>query len=532
MPPTLAILAVVLMVAALIAQFLTPGEFERRDVSIKKLGTEWVAHIVRDGETLESIAVAEGSDPETLGMPSTVLPGEDVEPVPVTALVVGETVYVPRHPTETRRVVVPGTYPTLLPRDKSITDRVYHVLGSVFTAPHRGFLDKAGIIAFILIIGASFGIILATGAIDAVLHATVEKIGAAGLGWVAIPITMFVFSLCGATFGMSEEVIPFVMITIPMAFKLGYDSYTGISMSFVAAGLGFATGFFNPFTVQIAQGIAEVEVLSGWQYRVVLWIVATSIGVAYVMPYAVRVRKDPTLSPAYESDKELRARFSSATGEASGLTMRSVGVLLVLVATIVITSWGVIAYHWYLDELSGFFLAAGVLSAFVAGMPVGKAVEAFGKGASDLVGAALVVAFSAGIVQVLNDAHVMDTVLNFIASSMQGTHTVVGACLMYFFQTLMNVIVISGSGQAAMTMPIMAPLSDLIGVERQVAVLAFQFGDGFGNMILPTSAVTMSVLGIARIPWERWAWWILPLEIILTVFGCIALAIAVLTGYS
>lgn len=531
MPPTLAIIAVVLLAAAILAQLLTPGAYERREITIKKSGIQWTAHTVAEGETLDAIIEQYGGKASIVGEISDSDPAAG-KPTPVTTLSAGQIIHIPRHPTDTRKVVVPGTYkPSERPK-QTAWERTAAFCSGLCQAPFKGFVAKAEIIAFILLIGAAFGVVLATGAIDAALHATVEKLGNAGLGWIAIPVCMFTFSLCGATFGMAEEVIPFVMITIPLAFKLGYDSYVGISVSFVAAGLGFATGFFNPFTVQIAQGIAELEPLSGWQFRVGLWIAVTLVGIAYVMPYAAKVRRNPELSPAFESDKLLRARFATPAGQVPRLTLPNIGVLLVLLAVMVATSWGVIVYHWYLGELTGFFLAGGILSGVVAGLPIGKAVNAFLKGAADLVPAAIVVAFSAGIVQVLNDAQVMDTILHSIASPLEGTHTIIGAWLMFLFQSLMNLLVNSGSGQAAMTMPLMAPLSDLMGVSRQTAVLAYQFGNGFADMILPTSAVTMSVLGIARIPWERWIVWAAPLQLLLAIFGCIALAIAVLMGYS
>jgi uncharacterized ion transporter superfamily protein YfcC len=528
-PPTLAILAVILVLAALAAEFLPAGSFERVEKTIRRDGTRKVVYTVKEGDTIESIAAALLLYPEDVaairdkstGAPlaGPVLPGMELE---LTAPNTG-----------TRRVVVPGSYKRVeRPGHDTPLAVGTSVVGAIFTAPIRGFMDKGDVIAFILIVGGAFGIILGTGAVDRFLHYAVQKLGSGAGRRLVIPALMILFSFGGATFGMSEEVIPFVLITIPLALRLGYDTITGLCMSFVAAGLGFASAFFNPFTVQVAQGIAELKPLSGIGFRVGVWVAATAIGIVYTMWWAGRVLRRPELSPTYENDRAVIAGLSTtdSAGPAT-LGLRDIGVLLSLGAAIIVIMWGVIEKGWYMNELTGCFIAAGVAAAVFGGMRVGRVCETFVRGASDLTGAALIVAFSSGIVLVLRDGQVLDTILNSIAGALEGTHAGVGACLMYTFQTLLNVLVPSGSGQAAMTMPIMAPLADAMGISRQVAVLAFQFGDGFGNMIIPTSAVTMSVLGIAQISWTKWAKWILPLEAILFAFGCVALVLAVAIGY-
>lgn len=527
MPPTLAIVGAILILAALAAQILPPGQFEREERTIKKAGVQAVEYEVKEGDTLEFIAETIGDEstrPENITDAAT---GE-----PVISVTPGLIVSVPTFRTESREVVVPGSYARA---ERPGHDTVFHatadVLGQIVMAPIRGFRDKSSIIAFILIIGGAFGMILATGAVDAALREAVMRLSKSGADWLLIPVVMVLFSAGGAIFGMSEEVIPFVMITIPLALRLGYDSITGLCMSFVAAGLGFAGAFFNPFTIQIAQGIADLQPLSGIQFRIVLWVVVTGVGIAYTMRWAAKVKRRPDLSPTFESDKNLMHKFEAADGESHVFGAREWMVLTALLGAIVLIVWGVISKGWYMNELSGVFLGAGVLAALFGRLELEKAVSSFVRGASDLTGAALIVAVSAGIVRVMEDGLVLDTILNAVAGLLENTGTFVAACLMFLFQTVLNFFVPSGSGQAAMTMPIMAPLSDIVGVSRQTAVLAYQMGDGFGNMIIPTSAVTMSVLGIAEIPWEKWAKWLLPLELILLCIGFGALAIAVATGY-
>lgn len=529
MPPTLVILAMILLLAAIAAQVVPPGSYQRTQKVIRKSGETTVEYTVKAGDTMESVAAAVGDDSTHVGE----IIDKETEHSP-TVLRAGMVLLVPVHKTESRTVVVPGSF-AVTEREKfdSGVDLVVHVVGQVLMAPIRGFVNKAEIIGFILLIGGVFGMILSTGAVDLALRYAVGALSRNGADFLLIPVTMILFSAGGAIFGMSEEVIPFVMITIPLALRLGYDSITGLCMSFVAAGLGFAGAFFNPFTVQIAQGISELPPVSGLQLRLVVWVAVTALGVVYTMTWAARVKKNPAKSPTFENDRKLLAKFSAADGEHEvKLDTRHGLVLATLLGSVVLIIWGVVEKGWYINELCGVFMAAGVLSAAFGGIGLQKAAATFVRGAADLCGAALIVSFSAGILIVMQDGQILDTILNSIAGALAHAHPVTGACLMFTFQTALNFFVPSGSGQAAMTMPIMAPLADAMGISRQTAVLAFQFGDGFGNMIIPTSAVTMSVLGIAEIPWEKWAKWILPLEILLFIVGCVFLGIAVMTGYS
>ncbi|MBI1291703.1 putative basic amino acid antiporter YfcC [bacterium] len=526
MPPTLAILAVILFLAAILSQVLPPGSFKREQKTLRKAGVLMKEYVVQPGDTVESIKVTQGDD-ATADRGLMEADGK----TPLTAVIAGTTISIPVHPTGTREVVVPGTFEYQDRRTyESSGDRAFSFLGGLLMAPLRGFQDKADVIAFILLIGGAFGIVLGTGSIDILLRYAVERLAQVGATSLIIPVLMLLFSLGGATFGMSEEVIPFVMITIPLAIRLGYDTITGLCMSFVAAGLGFAGAFFNPFTVQIAQAISDLPLASGAPYRVFVWISVTLIGIVYTMWWAGKVKRDPTVSPTYENDRQLLSTYEHSH-EGTRIRASDIGVLLTLAGSIVLIMWGVVYKGWYIEELSAVLLGAGVLSAIVSRMGLTRAAELFARGAADLSGAALVVAFAAGILIIMKDGQVLDSILYWISGMLEGTHPIAGSSLMFIFQSCLNFFVPSGSGQAAMTMPIMAPLSDLMGISRQTAVLAFQFGDGFGNMIIPTSAVTMSVLGIARIPWVTWAKWILPLEAILLVAGCVFLAIAVLIGY-
>jgi len=416
-----------------------------------------------------------------------------------------------------RSEVIPGTFHEL--------DNEPQGFGAVLMAPIRGFVDAALIIGFVLLVGGVFGILQRTGAITAGISTLARAHDRSRIvRALIIPLFMTIFSLAGAVFGMSEEIIPFIIIFIPLALKIGYDSMVGVAIPFLGAGVGFAGAFLNPFTVGIAQGIAEVPLFSGLGYRFLLWIASTAIAILFVMRYASRIKKDPTLSLTYEDDIKKREKYIDEGESAeAALTTQHNRALLVFAAGILVLVWGVLARQWYIEEIAGLFLITGIAVGIVGKLKVNEITSSFASGAKDLVMTALIIGLARGILIIAKDGQIIDTMLNALASQITQWHPIVSSQFMFITQTLINFFVPSGSGQAALTMPVMAPLSDLVGVSRQTAVLAYQMGDGFGNMIIPTSAVTMGVLTLADIPWERWAKWLLPLELIFLILGLLFL---------
>ncbi len=408
-----------------------------------------------------------------------------------------------------RMVIVADSYTTVEPNPQG--------LGAFLMAPIKGFISAAQIIAFVFLVGGAFGIITKTGAIDAGLQNIIRfsERHPKYRHWI-LPVVITLFSLAGATFGMSEEVLVFVLITIPLALALGYDSLTGVAVSFVGAGLGFAGAFINPFTIGVAQGIAELPPASGMGYRLVVWVVTTTIGIAYIMRYVLRLEKDPTRSLVYEIDQQ-REAGQLEQAESIEFTSRRSMVLLALAASLLLLVFGVSQWGWYINEIAGLFIGLGLVAGLVSRLGLEDAVEAFKDGAKDMMTAALVIGLAKGLIVIAEDGKIIDTLLSSMAGLSEGLPKTVTVEVMFLFQTLLNFFVPSGSGQAALTMPIMAPLSDLLGISRQTAVLAFQFGDGLSNLIIPTSGVTMGVLAIARIPYNIWVRWFLPLFIILVV---------------
>jgi uncharacterized ion transporter superfamily protein YfcC len=323
---------------------------------------------------------------------------------------------------------------------------------------------------------------------------------------------------------MSEQVIPFVLIFIPLSLALGYDTITGLGMSYLAAHAGFAAALLNPFTIGVAQGIAGIPLFSGIEYRFVTWIIITAITITFVIIYVLKIQKSPRKSPTFEKD-EIRKKnlHLDKVDDFIGLTARQKLVLLTFGLGLLALVYGVLRYRWYIEEITAVFLMTGLAVGIVGRLSVKEITDAFISGAKDLVGTALIIAFARGILIVARDGHIIDTILHSASAAIGDFGPVLSSQAMFIIQTFINFFVPSGSGQAALTMPIMAPLADLVGVSRQTAVLAFQFGDGFSNMIIPTSAVLMGVLSLADIPWEKWAKWVLPLQFILLIVGFLLL---------
>jgi len=423
-----------------------------------------------------------------------------------------------------REVAVPGSF--------HYVDRVPQGVGALLTAPLKGINEVSYIIGFVLVIGGVFSIIAKTGAMTGAIHAIARAhTQKPGRDKILIPAVMIIFSLAGATFGMSEEVIPFVLLFIPLARNIGYDSITGVAMCYVAAHVGFAGAFINPFTIGIAQGLAELPALSGIEYRIFIWFLLTTVAIVIVMRYASRVKKDPESSPVYELDLERWPRDSNASINAEKMTGRQIAVLVLLGVTIAGLIYGVMKYEWYVTEMGGLFLGLGIASAVVAKLKINDIAISFIEGAKDLVGPALIIGFARGILIIAQEGEIIDTILFWLSQAISIGHPVLSAQLMFITQSFINFFIPSASGQAALTMPIMAPLSDLVHITRQTAVLAYQLGDGFTNMIVPTAPVLMGVLGLSKIPWDVWARWILPYQILFFILGLLLLIPPVLFNW-
>lgn len=417
----------------------------------------------------------------------------------------------------TKNIVIPGTYKEVLPNHQGL---------GTLTAPLEGFVSASDIIAFIFLVGGAFSIVNRTGAINAGLFKIIELTKTKEyLRHFVIPLLMLLFSLGGATFGMAEEVLVFLMVTIPLALALGYDPIVGVAIPFIGAGVGFSGAFMNPFTVGIAQGISGIEpIFSGMGYRIIVWALITLLGIIFVYRYAEKIRKNPAKSMIGNID--YGSQFSHLSESETIFNLRRKIILVGLLVALITLIYGVNYYEWYISEISGLFVALGLFSAIVARLKVDEIIDSFISGAKDMIVPALLIGLAKGALIIAENGMIVDTILFNIATLAEGLPKILSVEIMFVVQSVLNLIVPSGSGQAALTMPIIAPLSDVMGISRQTAVLAYQFGDGITNFVIPTSGVTMGILEIAKVPYNIWIKWILPLMILLYIFSFIMLAIA------
>ncbi|RBT50735.1 putative basic amino acid antiporter YfcC [Enterococcus hirae] len=399
--------------------------------------------------------------------------------------------------------------------------------------------SAVGIAALILVVGGAFGIIMRTGAIDAGIYAFISK--TRGLESLALPLLFFAFSFGGATFGMAEEVIPFSMVMVPFVIALGYDSIVAVTVTYVASQVGNATSWMSPFSVAVAQGIAGIPVLSGATFRLIMWVVITALSAGYLMIYGEKIRKNPESSLTYKSDDYFRSHLKKTTDEKKAFMLGHKLILLEMLIVLVWIVWGVTQEGYYIPEIASQFFVMGLVSGIIAvifkldGMRINDIASSFQSGAADLAGTAIVVGMAKGILLVLggSDASVpsaLNTILHGIGTALAGVPAAIGAWAMYIFQSLFNLVVTSNSGQAALTMPIMAPLADLVGGSRQVAVLAYQLGAGFMDAFTPVSASLIGVLGVARIEWAKWARFQIKMQGFFFVLGTIFIMIAIAIG--
>ena len=430
------------------------------------------------------------------------------------------------------RAVVPGTYQRVQsPADEAggwaatPAGRVLWVLPATLLAIPRGLEAAAEIIFFVFLIGGVIGIIHRTGAIDALLGSAIDRLGTRPVLLVAAMTT--IFALGSSFIGMAEEYMPFVPILVTMCLALRMDAIVGLGIIYVGAGVGYGAAALNPFTVLIAQDIAGLTPASGQWLRWLLLAVCLLVGVHHIMRYARRVQADPSASLV--GDVDYSQGFDAP--DDTRFTAGRIAVIAAFVAAIAVFVWGTKVLGWYLIELSALFLAAGLLAAVFARLSANASAHAFCRGAAEMTTTALLIGFARTIEVVLTDGRVIDTVVHGIAQPLAQVGSAGAAIGMLAVQTATNFFIPSGSGQAYVTMPIMAPLADLTGVTRQTAVLAYQMGDGFTNMIVPTNALLMGMLGLARIPYDRWVTFVVPLLVKLFAVGIAALLLAVAIDY-
>jgi uncharacterized ion transporter superfamily protein YfcC len=397
-------------------------------------------------------------------------------------------------------MVVAGTYAST-----AETDQVRLWPWHFLLAIPKGLEAAQDIIFLIFLVGGVIAILRETGAIDAALHGAVDKFSHSP--WLLIGGCLVMFSLGSFTIGMGEEYVPLIPILVTMSLAMRMDAVVAMGMVWVPYGIGWACAGTNPFGVVIAQNIANVPITSGWPFRLAMMVLFLGIAFHHVYRYARKVQRDPAASLVARVD------YSSGFDPPHDLhfNLRRILILLTLVLGIVAFVVGVGTFGWYIAELNAVFIAVGLIAALLAGMSARDTSVTFIRGAADMTGAALLVGFARTIQVVLDDGQVIDTIIHSIASLLQGTGPEVAALGMLAVQTICNLFIPSGSGQAFVTMPIMSPLATLTNVPQQTAVIAYQFGDGFTNMIIPTNALMMGTLALGRIPYGAWVRFVGPL---------------------
>lgn len=389
---------------------------------------------------------------------------------------------------------------------------------------HTGMVDSASIMFFVLIIGGSYGIMSATGAMEAFIVALTRKLGNKEK-WL-IPLMMLFFATGGSLIGMFEETLPYIAILVPLAVALGFDAITGAAIVLVGASVGFTSAVMNPFTIGVAQGVAELPPFSGMGFRIVVFAVMYLVAVAFVYRHAMKVKKNPELGIYGSFEKQNIDKLFDA-----GIVLESRHklILICFLLNLVAIAVGVIEFGWYITEIAGLFILLGIVVGIIGRLSANEMVDSFMKGAASLLAGAMIIGMARAIVVVLNDGHIMDTILYYFASVIQELPPSLTAVGMLVFQTILSFVIPSGSGMAALTMPIMTPLSDLVGITRQTAVLAFQFGDGISNVIIPGIAV--AGIGMAGISYLRWIKWIFPLILMQYGIAVVAMIVAHAIGY-
>lgn len=414
--------------------------------------------------------------------------------------------------------------------DASAFSYVENVHVSLLDVPSliiKAFSANADLIMLILLSGAAIHMLTASGALQALVATIVRRFS--NRVEVFIPLLMLVFALICTTQAVNTF-IGFAPITVMLAMSLGLDSIVGVGIILLGGAIGFSTGTLNVSTTLVAQKIAELPNYSGIGYRWVCFVVFYVVTCLWLVRYAKKIQKNPELSPMYDLDKN--SEFKNASLEEFGtLDTRKVLSIIALVIALVVIVYGCINLDWDFAEQSAVFLVLAVIVGLIAGFDANKICAEFMNGTKKMLSAAFIIMFARAIGSVLSAGVITDTIVHSMAVMLTGLPAALLGVGMLIANTLINVVLTSGSGQAAAVMPIMIPLSDLLGVTRQTCILSFNFGDGFCNYILPTSTALMGILGAANVPYDRWMRFMWKMFAIWLGVGAVLVVIAQLIQY-
>jgi len=418
-----------------------------------------------------------------------------------------------------RSMVVADTYDAIS-ADQEVTLPAWHFLVGVT----KGLADAQDIIFLIFIVGGVIEILRKSGAIDAALHRSVAKLGHSP--WILIAGCFAMFSLGSYTIGMGEEYVPLIPIIVTMTLAMRMDAVVAMGMVWVPYGIGWGCAGINPFGVLIAQNIAGVPLTSGWEFRLVMLLVFLALGFHHVYRYAMKVQRDP--SESYVADIDYSSGFEIP--DDIRMTGPRIAILLVFLFGLIAFVYGAANHHWFIVELNAIFFGIGLIAAAIARIGPGETSRTFLEGCAKMTAPALIVGFARAIAIVLEDGQIIDSIVMSIASLLESMPPDVSAVGMLIVQSITNFFIPSGTGQAFVTMPIMSPLATLTGVPQQTAVLAFQFGDGFTNMIVPTSALVMGALALGKVPYTAWFRFVAPLMLKILVLAAVFIVLSIHVG--
>ncbi|MBZ9610146.1 YfcC family protein [Rheinheimera maricola] len=418
-----------------------------------------------------------------------------------------------------RNAVIPGTF-TL------VEERQYLTPWQLLTAIPRAFASAQDVIFFVMILGGVLSIARATGTVDALIGRLLTRFGEKP--HMLIFMVVFCFAMASSAIGTAGEYIPFVLILVALCKAMRLDAMTAVGMTVAGYGIGYGVSAINPFTVIIAQQIADVPPLSGNWLRFAIFLPFVLIGFHHVWSYAKKVLADPANSMVADLPCPLGDKLPATY---PALAWNHKLILASFVGTIALVAYGIRVHGWYLYELSACFIAWGLFTALIGRITADTAAQKFIDGAMELTTTAMLIGVARGISLVMEDGQILHSLVNAMSMPLSYVGAEAAAVGMLIIQTLLNFFIPSGSGQAYVTMPLMVPLSDLLDIPRQVAVLAYQFGDGFSNMIIPTNAVLMGIIGIAGVPYGHWFRFCMPLLLKLLAAAALVLVLAVVFDY-
>jgi len=420
-----------------------------------------------------------------------------------------------------RNVAVDGTFHYI---DKSETSPTGPF--GYFTSFYKGCISASDIIFVIFTCAGTFGILVETGAFHAGIGSLLKKLGKKEI--FLVPILMSVFAIGGSAFGMLSEFYGFIPLLVGLGVALGYDAMYGFAIIILGEYVGFMGATLNPYTIGVAQTIAGVPLYSGTGYRIICLIAFIAVCSLYVLRYGKNLKADPSCSVVY-GESSIH-EFKKEDLDAYKITKETVIIMLDVLGTLALLCYGMIKLGWGYPELCGLFLIMSMIAATVCKWTPTQWVDAFINSIKLVLWGAIITGVAKAIVIVMQDAKIMDTLIYMLSNKLSGVPNFMSAQAMLVAQTIINFFIPSGSGQAATTMPIMAPLADILGVSRQVAVLAFQFGDGLSNILWPTCGIVV-VCGIGGIALDKWWKWFMPLCGILFLMQVIFIGVAVMIGY-